>query len=374
MKKIAFIESTCQNTKNGGYSGVGYYRIVKPAQYLKNDYDITVYGKDIVDLGNTNEEMYLNLFNSHDLVITKAVDSPRSAGAMAFFSDYTKTPYVVDLDDNYFEVRKDQPGYKHYYPGSNKRAIFAAYLGASAGIICSTRPLAKSYKDYMKKVYGWDKPVFVAPNFNDLTDFDFKPAKKKKDKVIIGWQGSTTHISDLNFVLPALENILKRNQNVRFEILGALEKEQAAEVFKDWDKGVLNKVSIGAGTQSWAGYPELLSKQAWDIGIAPLIDDEFNRGKSHIKWMEYADYKIPCVASKVYPYFMPVEKTETIRHGETGFLCSTVKEWEENLQALIDNIQLRHTIGENAYNFVRDNWQADKQIRLYKKAIDSFLK
>jgi len=55
-------------------------------------------------------------------------------------------------------------------------------------------------------------------------------------------------------------------------------------------------------------------------------------------------------------------------------LCSTVKEWEENLQALIDNIQLRHTIGENAYNFVRDNWQADKQIRLYKKAIDSFLK
>jgi glycosyltransferase involved in cell wall biosynthesis len=48
---------------------------------------------------------------------------------------------------------------------------------------------------------------------------------------------------------------------------------------------------------------------------------------------------------------------QTIDDGHTGFLCSTAKEWEEKLEKLIVDAELRKQIGENAYNFVKEEWQ-----------------
>lgn len=374
MKKIAWIDSSYVNTSNKKYSGVGYYRIINPVKHLNklNKYENIVYNRNLEDLGATNEEMYSNLFRDHDMVITKAVDNPHACAALGFFADYWKKPLIVDLDDNYFTVRPDQPGYKYYYPGSQKRAILSAYFACANGFMFSTQPLLNWHKKYLKEVYDMKKPMFVCPNFNDLDEF-LPPAKKKKN-VVIGWQGSTTHMSDLKLILPAIIEIMQKNKKVEFEILGGLESAQAKELFADTPDDLMKRVDVRPGTPSWEDYPKLLSEQRWDIGLAPLIDDEFNRNKSHIKWLEYATQGIPCVASKTYPYFRDINKTKTIIHGETGFLCETHEEWVKNLQALIDDIKLREQIGKNAYEFTKKEWQADTQIKHYVKAIDSFLK
>ena len=103
-------------------------------------------------------------------------------------------------------------------------------------------------------------------------------------------------------------------------------------------------------------------KKKWNIGMAPVVDNQFNKGKSHIKWMEYAMCKIPCVASKVYPYYKQIEGLDTIIEGETGFLAIDGLDFYRKLKFLVDNPDVAKRIGENAYNEIVEKWQFDKNI------------
>ncbi len=75
--------------------------------------------------------------------------------------------------------------------------------------------------------------------------------------------------------------------------------------------------------------------------------------------MEYAMFKIPCVASRVYPYFMPIRNKPVSKDGET-ILIARQQEWENKLTELIENPELRKKLGENSYNFYKENWQYER--------------
>src|SRR5574343_736425 len=373
MRKIAFIENTWNNTKDGKYSGVGYYRLVLPAKYIKK-YQIDIIGKEIKDWGDDLATVFGKLFREYDAVVTKAVDNPQAASALCFCAQHFKKTLIVDLDDNYFEVRPDQPGYRFYYPGSQKQAILKAYLSLATHLTVSTKPLADWYGNWFKKNNIKTK-IDILPNFNDLEEFNYDYNGNRSDKsVVIGWQGSTTHFGDLKMVLPALKKVIHKYDNVAIELTGGLEMTQARDLFKDWTKKEFKRVTISGGTPSWKDYPEMLSKKSWDIGICPLIDDEFNRNKSNIKWMEYAVYKIPCVASKVYPYYKKVLNKNTINDGINGFLASSTDEWYKKLSKLIEDKQLRIDIGNKAYNEIKNNWQMKDNSHLWEEVFDRLLK
>ena len=220
-------------------------------------------------------------------------------------------------------------------------------------------------------MYKQDKPIFVSPNYNDINDFHFKPADKHEDKIMIGWQGSTTHFDDLKIAMPAIIKIMKKYKNVWVEFLGGIRNDQAAELFKGFPSKLFKRVKVTGGHPAWDRYPELMSTMKWDIGIAPIIDDEFNRGKSHIKWMEYSMYKIPTVASRVYPYYKDIGELKTIEDGKTGYLAKGTKEWYAKLEELVLSKDKRQEIGENAYNYIKENWQysqnKDKIQEIYDK-------
>lgn len=74
--------------------------------------------------------------------------------------------------------------------------------------------------------------------------------------------------------------------------------------------------------------------------------------------MEYAMYKIPTIASRVYPYFMPIEGKEIITDGENGLLVKD-DEWFDAFEKLILDKELRIKLGENAYEYIKKNWQYD---------------
>jgi glycosyltransferase involved in cell wall biosynthesis len=105
----------------------------------------------------------------------------------------------------------------------------------------------------------------------------------------------------------------------------------------------------GATRRRFTKWRDIVEDQAaycasmrWDIGIAPLADTPFNACKSDLKAREYMAAGIPAVYSRVAPY------AATIRHGETGFLASTRKEWLEALDALADDPGLRERMGKAA--------------------------
>lgn len=345
--------------KHNLIGGIGYYRLYRPYEELLRQYKgikIDFYNRELPDLEKKDKSgRFLEKFvEKYDIIITKAIDNGPAASMLGFLCEHFKTKLVIDLDDNYFEVTPDQPAYKHYFPGSEKRAIFSAYLSLADAIICSTEPLKRYYQKRLKEVFNKETPIYLLPNYNRKEDWPNKLAKK--DKLTIGWAGSTTHDADLELVAPAINKLMEEYPELHFEMVGGITTETAPKILSYFNSQCLDRVAITGGTLAWEGYTELMAKKKWHIGIAPLVNNEFTRGKSHIKWMEYAMLKIPTVASKVYPY----EKNIT---EETGLLAIDGLEFYKHLKTLINNKDLREQIGNNAYNYVCSNLQWSQNIK-----------
>jgi glycosyltransferase involved in cell wall biosynthesis len=348
---------------DGGYGGVGYYRIMKPAQYLDNAHALEY--KDLVK----HAKMPLDTFyltkvpRDTDAVIIKHLDDHNQILAMVATCMHRKTPLILDLDDNLFEIRPDQPAYAEYGPGTLKQSSLGALLCMVNGIIVSTPALKEYYAEHLKKIHNLDTPIFVCPNYNDINDWKFVD-NRNEDRVVIGWHGSITHDSDLIPLLPVIDKLMDTHKDLYFEIMGGIPKNKLKKFFKNVRN--IDRFSVVGGTKSWEGFTDVLMENKWDIGIAPLIDDKFNEGKSHIKWMEYAMKKIPTVASNVRPY------SEWIEDGKTGFLVD--KDWETTLEKLIIDKDLRYNIGEQAYEKVKNDLQYADHINEWKEAIEAIKK
>ena len=96
-----------------------------------------------------------------------------------------------------------------------------------------------------------------------------------------------------------------------------------------------------------------------DIGVAPLCDNRFNEAKSNLKYLEYSMFKVPTVASPVYPY------ARTITDGEDGILVKKNRhqEWLRQLTRLVENRAERDRLARNAFATVRDRFHLKTNVR-----------
>ena len=115
-----------------------------------------------------------------------------------------------------------------------------------------------------------------------------------------------------------------------------------------------------------------MAEHDWSIGLAPLRDTKFARGKSHIKWLENSLLGVPTVASNVYAYAEPIQGTATIDDGETGLLAKD-DEWEEKLALLIEDEKLRKYMGRDARKYVVDNWTYTRHAHKWEDAFKSVI-
>lgn len=343
------------------YRGIGYYRVVKPAESLQKWFDIEVIGRDFKHWG-TQEETFTRLGRDYDLIITRHVLNDRTASNILASAQHYKKKVIVDIDDDLFNVRPDTVAYKDYAKGKPGRGITGALLELADGLIVSTQPLKLAYSKA-------NKHIDVLPNCNDTKDWPL-PAERDDGLIHIGFAGGTEHNRDLQMIVQPLAQILEKYPNVVFEVIGALSperaKELAAMMLKYANHRVLERFQIAGGVFSWEEFPPLLTSQGWDIGLCPLIDDIFNRSKSHIKWMEYSMAGAAVVAS-------PVEPFKVIKHGKTGLLANSTNEWFSCLELLIRNPDIRKQMAKNAYEDIETNWQYKDQAEKWKKVINQYL-
>lgn len=349
---------------NNSYGGVGYYRIIKPAQALSQDFDITVIGNDYLKWGTTPEAIWSYACQHFDLIYIKHIDNGVAASNLLAICDYYHTPVVMDLDDNFLDILPSNPAYDTYKRGSIKRYGLEATMSLCNGLTVSTAPLREKY-DYL------NPSIDILPNCCDVNDF--KPMVKKNDGFLrIGYQGSVTHNEDLELIVEPIKAILLKYPHVRFEMLGLMNKDEF-RTFASRFGDAKDRIFCQYGTPSWEGYPELLSSMGWDIGIAPLVFNQFNRCKSHIKWLEYTLTGIPTIASKSYPYEEDILGTKTIEDGKTGFLIDN-NSWFTALESLVTTESLRKELADNAYKHVAANWQykqhKDKWVHTINKHLD----
>jgi glycosyltransferase involved in cell wall biosynthesis len=174
----------------------------------------------------------------------------------------------------------------------------------------------------------------------------------KKGEVIVGWIGSPATQKYLTMLDGVFERLSRSYKNLTFEFIGAQKMDFNAERLRQ---------------KQWSLDAEVGDLQNFDIGIMPLPDNEWTRGKGGYKLLQYMAVGIPCVASPV-----GINK-ELIRDGENGFLATTEKEWYEKISLLIENPELRRDMGIKGRSYVVENYSfevaAPKLISALKRLV-----
>ncbi len=363
LKIMSDWSSSPEREELNSYGGLGYYRTLKIAQQLEPEYEVTVWNREwkdkLKELDGNAERFYKHIFTTYDIIWLHQTDNDLTFAWLRSMATHFKKKLVIDCDDNFLEVDKGNPALKKLGRGkldrSNKVAMMATNFSFADALTVSTVPLKKKLWRHIKDVHNVDMPIFVIPNCNDINDWKYE--KTQDSGVVIGYAGGLSHNDDLDMVLPAIKSILMKYPDVRFQLMGQMDLSKAKKIFGKWAQPLRNRIMLLNATKTQPEYPAYLAEQPWNIGIAPLIDSQFNYCKSHIKWMEYSMYKIPVVASRVYPYSKDILGVPTIEHEETGLLCDDLQDWVDNLSRLIEDKELRNKLGENAYNAVLKNWQ-----------------
>ena len=190
-------------------------------------------------------------------------------------------------------------------------------------------------KEYAEK---YNKNVFVIPTCIDTNVY--KPAQREENpNIVIGWIGSFSTLPYLSLLIKPFE-ALGEKCDVEFRIIGANEYEEKVPNFKNVS---VKLIDWNAATE-W----EELSK--FDIGVMPLFDTDWERGKCGFKALQYMTMGIPAVCSDVG------EARYIVEDGVNGFLCKTEREWVNKLSLLVENKELRKELGDNGRKTVEEKY------------------
>ena len=344
-------------------AGTSYYRMINFCKYMQDDFSFG-YSKWRPDhQGVADWEMkmrepkvkedIMRLTSECDIAIAQKFHTRDGIVICEILRDFYKTKkFYTEMDDDVFLVNPDSPAYDQYIPGSENVDIVREQIEKSNGVITSTDYLAKIYKKHNKNVH-------VIPNAIDFELWDSLVEKKKRTKKIrIGWAGGGSHNRDLMQIDKVIDKINKLYSNVEWVFLGG-----CPDGFEDKSK---SKVKLLKKWYPINTYPQELKKLDLDIAVAPLRDNEFNRAKSNLRWLEYSAMGVPTVASNVEPF-------KCIREKVDGLLVQEEDEWVDALSTLITSETMRKTIGKNAYDRVKKDYNAktvaSKYSALIKKVV-----
>jgi glycosyltransferase involved in cell wall biosynthesis len=233
------------------------------------------------------------------------------------------------------------------------RETFRSNFKKADMVSCTTPELAEEFKKINSNTVAL--PNLIYPEwFPPIPEFC-------KKEVRICWQGGASHYEDLFFIHPIVVNTLKKHENVKFVFYG---DSRFKKLFADCDQ---NRIEWH-GWSAFDAYPYKLSLLNCDIGLCPLIDNEFNRMKSAIKWMEYSMVGMATIASNIPPY------SKVISDKNTGFLCNEdEKEWESALGCAIKDKELREKVAIQAKEEVLKNHNIDTKAHLWADAYEAVL-
>lgn len=333
--------------RRGMFGGNGYYRIVQPARYMMEDIEIDLYGKIIetaeLSMDKSMSSLYEKLKN-YDVFYSFYTDNKEVLEIILKAQKDFGLKVIFDADDDVFNIDPKSPYYKDFEEGTERRELIKKVLSSADALTVSTEYLKEQYSKYNKNVH-------VCANAADADDWNNLPKSQRDGNgIVIGWAGSFTHESDLETIIPALKTILDKYPNVGLAATG-----YKPACFDELHDMYGDRIMVFEGTLYWAGYPELLSKLGYDIGIAPLLENEFNKSKSNIKWMEYAMVGTPTIAST-----FPNCPYNCITDNVDGLLASTTEEWIEKLELLINDSAKRKALAFNARKTIRDKYNIKK--------------
>jgi glycosyltransferase involved in cell wall biosynthesis len=187
------------------------------------------------------------------------------------------------------------------------------------------------------------REVKILPTSIDTSAYRASSAGDADPPTIV-WIGSPENLIYLEMIRPALARLAVRHPRLRLRII--------CSAFPDWPDVQIERVP-------WSAATEAAALASAHIGIMPLTDDEWARGKCAFKLLQYMAASLPCVASPVGA------NTEAVIDGVTGFHARDLAEWERALERLIEIPALRAQFGASGRAHVERRFGLDAYREAY---------
>jgi glycosyltransferase involved in cell wall biosynthesis len=250
-----------------------------------------------------------------------------------------RSKLIFDFDDSIWLQQVSKGNRKLGFlknAGKTKEIIRASHL-----VIAGNDYLAAYAKQFNDR-------VMVIPSTIDTDHYTIKNIVED-GKIVIGWSGSFSTIEHFESAAGALSIIYDRyKERVSFIVIG--------------DENYRNEM-LGITGRKWNASTEVEDLQLFDIGIMPLPDNEWTKGKCGMKGLQYMAAGIPTIMSPV-----GVNK-EIIQDGGNGFLASTTEEWVEKLSRLIESVELRQKFSVNGRKTVEEKYSVHTNKEKYLEAM-----
>jgi len=233
---------------------------------------------------------------------------------------------VFDVDDAIY-VRK--PRRLGAAPGDSvwRRGKFAATCRSVDVVAAGNNVLASVAR-------ASARAVEVLPTSIDTGRYQATTAGPDDPPTIV-WIGSPENLVYLEMIRPALARLAVRHPALKVRVI--------CSAFPNWPEIEVERIA-------WSEATEAASLAAAHIGVMPLTDDEWARGKCAFKLLQYMAASLPCVASPVGA------NTEAVIDGVNGFHACGLEEWEQNLDRLITSAQLRARMGAAGHAHVMERY------------------
>jgi glycosyltransferase involved in cell wall biosynthesis len=222
-------------------------------------------------------------------------------------------PYVIDYDDAVY----------HRYD-LHRNPLIRALFGKNIDTVMQYATTVVVGNDYLaehaRKARA--QKIVYLPSVVDINRYPI--GKKVSKQFRIGWIGSPITAPYLGLIKDALIEVCKKTEACMV-LIGAGERDPLPGL----EKEIL----------PWSEDSEVANLQSCDVGIMPLADEPFTRGKCGYKLIQYMASGLPVVASPVGV------NTCIIEQGKTGFLASCKEEWTQALFTLYHDIEMRRNMG-----------------------------
>lgn len=249
-----------------------------------------------------------------------------------------------ELDDLLFDLPEEHPERIEEAYNAALMPMMAAMTDADVVVVPTD--------ELCKVVEGFNPNVVVLPNYLDDKIWQLKTAVKtsQAEPLTLGYMGSNSHTPDLAMITPVLRKLLGRYQGkLKLEVWGTPLPE-----------GLENLAGVSwhpAPTNVYVDFVRNFLDLKFDVAIAPLADNLFNRCKSGLKYLEYSAIGAAGVFSRLAPYENIVDE------GIDGFLAADESEWLEKLILLIEDSGLRRKFVLAAQAKIQEQWLLSKNIQ-----------
>jgi glycosyltransferase involved in cell wall biosynthesis len=237
---------------------------------------------------------------------------------------------------------------------ANKKLRWLKYPGKIAKIISISDMVFAGNKYLANYASYYNDNVKIVPTTIDTDEYKRNYNSQRADgKVCIGWTGSITTIKHFEYAVPVLRKLKEKyGDKLEIKVIG--------------DEKYTNE-ELAIKGQRWSKENEINELAKFDIGIMPLPNDEWSKGKCGLKGLQYMALEIPAIMSPVGV------NTEIINDGVNGFLAMSEQEWIEKISLLIDDPILRERIGKEARKTIIEKYSKNSEKGNYIKYFTELL-